>query len=1562
MALVYRLKVATACCAAAAVIVGAIVWGSGERSKKPSDLAEAAKVAPRLSDELAAGKFTSMPMLTYETQEKETLFSLQIKPTLDPVAPKPRDILVLLDTSASQAGAALTLAKRITRDLVSGMAPEDRVSLWTVNTPKATRNLTTGFLNFKDAQTALDTLNAEYASGAVDLKNALEQALKSFSGKQSRQQVMLYLGDGESAYSPLTEADRYTLADKMAAAKVSFFAVPLGLQVHPKNIHSFVSTTGGSVVRFVGDEVKDPQTSSLTPFITRLNKAIYTPVLIPSEVKFASEVKDLFPTKLPPLRGDLPVLMVGKFAGKKPEKLNAIIQGTVNGKPLSVTVSEVVPAPANDNYFLASMVEQWKNSPFKDAPALLRADRALALAFEQNRLAVEELLTQGEWALGAGKNDTAKDLFVAVVKIDPSNVEAQAGVKVVEKIKKGDLTRAQLQVLANPKSGVAVERNADGTSRMVRVNLVQAAQDPQADPNAGLQPDDILKQEEGRRAITEQKAVQTARSSMDAARRQLSLGDPRGAKELLLAQREAIARDTDIGERVRVQLVGEMDALLRRIGTDGARIAQQLAEERENVAKARATLAQQDARKEYEERTRDRIRAFTTLMNQARYEDAYREALVLQQESLNKGDPIPIEAQAIYQIGQAASNLREARELIRLREDRFLLTMMQVEKSHVPYPDEPPVHFPPAKVWKELSTQRLKEKPFIILSSSENDPAKKARGDYLRSSLNFALPLDRPLPDTALKDVLDFLQDVATPPEAARDPSKRIFIVVDDAAFKRFKADPAYKVEDEKINLPKLNGASLSTALRLVTSQINGTYQIREDYIEITTAEAAISDKVVGVFRVEDLVLAIPQSISQQGLGQSLAVLGQTFSLGGGFTGAPFGGLGGAGFGGQVGQVGGFGGQIIGGAGGNQVQGQGMVGQAGNLFQGNNVNLGVGGGISGFGGGALGQFGNLGGQFGIQGNDQSPLLVALIQQVVARGEWVDPSAVLGGAGQTQQNLNNAPVDPGDESQPILTQDQLNSLGFYPPTRTLVVRGTSRFYKSNSSRLSRSGMGGPVAAPANNGNNRVAANEPKKNNPPAANAAGNKKEPVAVAQAPKQAPKAEPGKKLDPKVVWEDAVAKGVTDPGLIIACTDFLAQFREFKHAGELLKASLRKGLTPEPWAQEALAIALEAGQGSPEELERARVSSIDLDPKNASAYLRASKALGDMGDQERALAFCRTAAKLQPDMPDAYVSALAFAGDLKKVDTDVTAWASNGLLAREWSLDQNELHIQAKQHLVKQIAKLNKEGRTEEAKKLQAIHDGDKERDLVIELKWTGGTDDADLDLHVTEASGTTCSPMQRHTAGGGVLHGDLMEQKADNHSETYVAAEAFSGTYLVRVHRVWGKTQGNKATLVVTRHKGTPNQAVEIHTLEFADKTNEAKLTINLDSGRRTALAQVPLPSAAMNATLKPENNEKVLAKLRAMTTPTYSGMDGGFGSATAPVTNNAFQPDSFTPTMDIEYQTHLTAPRTMTNTSVGMQMQAQVTRSVKNGSSVSVRPVFQTFDAKDAAVKVTTIPGDE
>src|SRR5205814_1635248 len=126
---------------------------------------------------------------------------------------RPRDIQILIDHSASQAGAPLEAARRIAKEVVGAAGESDRIAIWAVSTPKATRNLVGGGLKpVTNARAAFGPLDNEYASGAVDLKDAIERVAKDFDGKSTRQQVILYLGDGESALNPIDEAGRYKLA------------------------------------------------------------------------------------------------------------------------------------------------------------------------------------------------------------------------------------------------------------------------------------------------------------------------------------------------------------------------------------------------------------------------------------------------------------------------------------------------------------------------------------------------------------------------------------------------------------------------------------------------------------------------------------------------------------------------------------------------------------------------------------------------------------------------------------------------------------------------------------------------------------------------------------------------------------------------------------------------------------------------------------------------------------------------------------------------------------------------------------------------------------------------------------------------------------------------------------------------------------------------------------------------------------------------------------------------------------------------------------------------------
>ena len=124
-------------------------------------------------EDLAVTKFSTQPALTYQIKGGDLLFAWQIRPTVEAAPARPRDVLVMVDTSASQAGLPLKQARNILSALASALTPEARVSVWTISTPAATTPLTTGFFppaaeDVKAAAAALTEI--EYGSGATDLK------------------------------------------------------------------------------------------------------------------------------------------------------------------------------------------------------------------------------------------------------------------------------------------------------------------------------------------------------------------------------------------------------------------------------------------------------------------------------------------------------------------------------------------------------------------------------------------------------------------------------------------------------------------------------------------------------------------------------------------------------------------------------------------------------------------------------------------------------------------------------------------------------------------------------------------------------------------------------------------------------------------------------------------------------------------------------------------------------------------------------------------------------------------------------------------------------------------------------------------------------------------------------------------------------------------------------------------------------------------------------------------------------------------------------------------------
>jgi hypothetical protein len=1542
---VRRLNTVGAGLALVVAVACTAVWGDATGSKsKPSALATAIHT-PQETGALSAadntgGRFSGKPVITYETLNGELHFALQLKPRLPDAPARARDIAVVIDTSASQVGNPLKNARLVLEEVVKSAKPSDRIAVWTVNTPDFTRDLSGGLqpASGDRVKEALAGLKREYAAGATDLKDGLKKILRGFPVAADRQQVVLYLGDGESPLNPLSDSDRSALAADMVSRSVTFFAVPLGVRLDPKNLHGLTSASGGAVVRKLsGDQPAE--------FVRRLEGALATPVFYPSTTKpakYSDNVGEALPARLPPLRGDAPTLVVGLL---KPSKtLGLQVEGTVAGKPFTVDLNEQVPPADVGNYFLVHMVRQWSKAD-RTAPALVRADRGLALAFEQTRLDRDEYLTQAQWALSQNKLDAAQKLFSAAQSINPRDTEAGTGLKVVAGLKDGRITREQLKKeLSDPKAiAMKIEKGGDDT-RLVKLAMEKLALQNPPEPATADAPS-ILQLERSRQRVQEQQITQVVDDTIKRARQMLNT-DPDAAYELLKRQLTSVRENTELSDAVRATLASRLEAALRSSVAEGARVkqAQEAALQQRIADEARRSM--ESSQRSDEERIRERVRAFSSLMNQARFEEAYKEALVLQQEQMAKGRPVPVQANAAYFMATNAASLREFEELRRIKEDRYMLTMLQVDKSHVPFPDEPPVAFPPAVTWRELSNYRRDKYDAVGLEGPNTRNALR-----IRDKLNQTVDVQKEIDNTPLKDVLSFLSD-----------KYDVTFIVDVQAFDRDNANRT--VEDSPVRLPKMPGVSLGTILRFVLAQVQGTYLIRRDYIEITTNNASIAEKAVRAYPVADLVIPIPNSVNQQALNQNLQVLGSSLSANGMAIFGAVGGNGALGFAGPLGALGTLGALgalggvsgaaaigVIGGAGGvvgGGASGSGFSGALGFAGGNNQTNQGFGGGVLGFGGGQQGQFGNLGGQFGIQGGNTSGILIELIKDVIAPKEWNDRAA--------RYLFNNINTQNPDDDQPILNPDLLNSMGYYQPSNALVVRGTSRLHtRIGGGNIGSAGGGGVrmgAAPKGDKGDALVIA--PGQNRDKNNGGVGVAKAPAA----PKVAPKVEVAiaaatkKDRDPKQAWEEAVEKGYFRPRQVIAVADLLAHFEKFDEVAELLKADLRHGVLAQPCCFDALAIALKQCGGTIEEIERIRLSQIDLEPTNPQSYLRAAEAMNELGRPEQAVAFCKRAAGIEPNATDPYAQSLVYLDKAKAVDTDAVQWAAANLSSRDWAINDPTNMADAKKALADLVAKLNAAGRKDDATRIAALASPSR-HDLAIEATWGN---EADVDLAVIEPIGSVCSNQNRQTVGGGRWRGDrLMSKDNDRFSENYTATEAFSGTYEIKLTRVWGKPLGDKVTVKVTTHDGTDQKREEWHRLDFGTD-GIATLKVQLDDGRRTVAATVP-PPAPRTPPVVARDPDRVFNLLRAMAEPAYAGMAkqhmAAGGTSAAGTLNSQVMNSAVDLGPEVYHQNTI-------GSGTGADLVGQaVVSSDRRSVRVTAAPVFQTATAQPE-VNLSLIPG--
>ena len=340
---------------------------------------------------------------------------------------------------------------------------------------------------------------------------------------------------------------------------------------------------------------------------------------------------------------------------------------------------------------------------------------------------------------------------------------------------------------------------------------------------------------------------------------------------------------TDIDPAVKAELDRRLSNLKQFVELS------QVAFDQERQERQQAVAAREAQRRIELDLQRDDIR-MKELLNQVRHllfveaprgnRDAFPEAEDVAQRAveLRPGDGA---ATAARFSAEAAGQLDMADYLRNLRADRFLAVLEQVEMSHVPFPDEPPIRYPSAAVWRRLTEGRRKWKSVDL---HRNNPVEQ----------RIIETLDDNLAGTGGTDWQFFERPLS---EAVKEIGEMhdFMVLLDKEALLEDERDP-----EEEITL-ELSGITLRSALKILLEPLGLTYVVENEVMVITTELAASEKMSTRVYPVADLV--IPVETPQGGSGGAMGGGGGMGGMGGGM-----GGMGGGGMGGMGGGMGGMGG------------------------------------------------------------------------------------------------------------------------------------------------------------------------------------------------------------------------------------------------------------------------------------------------------------------------------------------------------------------------------------------------------------------------------------------------------------------------------------------------------------------------------------------------------------------------------------------------------------------------------------------------------------------------------
>ncbi len=846
----------------------------------------------------------SARLATYAA-DGQTSYALSVAP--QPAAPVPAvDVVVIFDTSASQQGAYRDTALAALDAMLAGMRPTDRVHIMAVDVDAVP--LMDGFAAASDPATvaAVLALRDRAPLGSTNLEGGLTAAVKQLEQASSTCRAITYVGDGASKANMLDAATLQPLVDRLRVARTAVSSYAIGPEVDAQTLAALANQTGGNLYAAprlaVADDAAGVTDERAHEENLRQGQAVgkdlanwtRVAVLWPTAVQLPDQLGQFYPESFPPLRSDRDTVVLGRTTAELlgPQTIR-VTAAAADGTATDLNWNATPDAPNLDQAYLAELV----NFASRDGGVTLPTVGSAGLA-EAARLVgarVDELTMLAERAVASGDRAAAGRIVQAVLQRDPGNVQARTVQAVVESdadpfgsgaepIEAGAATAPATPAPATP---APADTTGAGAAPLQGDIVLQGAPIETPVPAAGAARiganGAFLDEVEQERRVFIGMLEKEIQNTVIRARERMATEPTLVAQDLKLAL-ENLMKTPDVDEAKRAELADKLDIALRE--------AQRQASIKDELDRLReAELAAAREQKFLNERlTRRLVREkqlmdrFNALMDERKYVEAEEVAAIVAEI-----DPIGVTPVAAT---LWARHTRHKYLVDVTRSARWAAawdTMFQIELSHIPFPDNPPIVYPDAPVWEELSKRRKARYASVDLKTQGE--AESRIFEALRK------PLISPLqfPQTPLNTIMGLISDEYDIP-----------IVFDTAALDAVAVSP-----DQEIDVD-IGGVTLRSALDLMLKQVEDlTYVVDNEVLLITTEDEANTKLQVKVYPVADLVLPI-ENLGIQGLGGGGGIGGG--GLGGGGGGGGLGG-GGGGFGGGGGGFGG-GGQGGGGGGG----------------------------------------------------------------------------------------------------------------------------------------------------------------------------------------------------------------------------------------------------------------------------------------------------------------------------------------------------------------------------------------------------------------------------------------------------------------------------------------------------------------------------------------------------------------------------------------------------------------------------------------------------------------------